>query len=118
GAVDIFGVVGAYSPIKAVVFKTLLAHLAGATGIDQAAHTHAVTDLPVGDLRSHGGDHTRDLMADGQREIRLAPLIADGVDIAVTDAGSLDVDHHIISAGFPPLDCGDLEWRVWSGLLQ
>ena len=65
-----------------------------------------------------GLDDAGDLVADGQREVRLAPFVADGVDVAVADSGGLDVDDHVIGPGVAAFDVGNLERLVGAGLLQ
>ena len=118
GAVDVLRVVGADVALEAVLLLVGEALLAGPAGVHEAAHTHAVADLPVGDVAADGGDGAGDLVPDGEGEVRLAPLVADGVDVAVADAGGLDVDDHVVRTGVAALDRGDAERLVRAGLLQ
>jgi hypothetical protein len=117
-AVDVFDVVRADVAVQAVLLLTGQAFLALAARIHHAAHAHAVADLPVGDIGADGLDDAGDLVADGEREVRLAPFVADGVDVAVADAGRLDVDEDVIGSRIPAFDRGHAERLVRSGLLQ
>src|SRR5690606_6697730 len=67
---------------------------------------------------AHGGDDAGDFVADGEGEVRLAPLVADGVDVAVADAGGLDVDDDVVGARVAALDRRDAEGLIGPGLLQ
>src|SRR5699024_10577458 len=109
-------VVRADVPLEAVLLLAGAALQAGAAGVDHAAHAHPVADLPVGDVRADGGDDACDLVADGEREVRLAPLVADGVDVAVADPGGI----HTIRN-----ECGEAHFTltdslrmVWMSLWQ
>src|SRR5699024_5185858 len=117
-AVDVGGVVGADISSQAVLLLTGRALLAFAAGVDQAAHAHPVADLPVGDRVTDGLDDPGDLVADGEREVRLTPFVADGVDVAVADAGCSDVDDHVIGARGPTFDHAHTERLIGAGLLQ
>src|SRR5699024_2622633 len=118
GPVDIGGVVGAHVPLEAALLESRTALLAGAAGVDQAAHAAAIADLPGRHGLTDLFDDAGDLMADGQREVRLAPLVADGVDVAVADPGGPEVDDHVIGPGIAPLDGRVPERLIRSGLLQ
>src|SRR5699024_4313307 len=118
GAVDVDRVVGADVALEAVLLLPGAALEAGAARVHHAAHAHAVADLPVGDVRADGGDDARDLVADGEREARLAPLVANGVDVAVADPGGGDVDDHVAGPRVAALDGGDAERLIGAGLLQ
>lgn len=48
----------------------------------------------------------------------LAPFVADGVDIAVADAGSFDVDNYVVSARLTTLNDFDLERCFGAGFLE
>src|SRR5699024_2695105 len=117
-AVDVGGVVGADISSQAVLLLTGRALLAFAAGVDQAAHAHPVADLPVGDRVTDGLDDPGDLVADGEREVRLTPFVADGVDVAVADAGCPDVDDHVIGARGATFDHAHTERLIGAGLLQ
>src|SRR5699024_11446284 len=86
-AVDVGGVVGADISSQAVLLLTGPAFFAFAAGIDHAAHTHPVADLPGRDRVTDGLDDPGDLVADGEREVRPTPFVAAGVDYAVEDDG-------------------------------
>src|SRR5699024_6924069 len=118
GAVDVRRVVRADVPLEAVLLLAGAALQAGAAGVDHAAHAHPVADLPVGDVRADGGDAAGDLVAEGAREVRLAPLVADGVDVAVADPGGGDVDDHVAGPRVAALDGGDAERLIGARLLQ
>src|SRR5699024_9617825 len=104
-AVDVGGVVGAEISSQAVLLLTGRALLAFAAGVDHAAHAHPVADLPAGDRVTDGLDDPGDLVADGEREVLLTPFVADGVDVAVADAGC-PVDGDRVTDGID--DPGDL----------
>ena len=118
GVINVGGIIGPHATIEAVLLHSGLALLALAAGIDQAAHADAVPHLELSDLLPHSGDHAGDLMADGQRKVRFAPLVADGVDIRVADSCGLNVDDDVIGARLAALDGHDLEGLVRAGLLQ
>lgn len=117
GAVDVVGVVGSDVSAEAVVFKSCDALFAFATGVNEAADANAVADLPLGYIGANRRDNACDFVADGEREVRLAPFVADGVDIAVADAGSFDIDNYVVSARLTTLNDFDLERCFWVGLL-
>ena len=56
-------------------------------------------------------------MTNGQREVRLTPFVANGVNIRVADARSLDVDDDVIGARLATLDGHNLKRFVWACLL-
>ena len=100
-------VVGAdVSAAGAVLLEPGEAVVAFPAGVDEAAHTHPVTDLVPGDLRAHLGDHAGDLVSGNHRIARLAPLGAHGVDVGVADPGEVDVEPHIVRADVAPGDGG------------
>jgi hypothetical protein len=69
----------------------------------QPTPTRSPTFHPV-TFSADGFDDAGDLMADGQREVRLAPFVADGVDVAVADARRPDVDDDIVGTRIASLD--------------
>ena len=118
GPVDVFRVIGANVAVQAVLLHSGLALLALSAGVDEATDADAVTNLKLGDVLAHRGDNSGNLMADGQREVSLSPLITNGVDIRVADTRGLDVDNYIILARVAALDFHDLEWCIGRGLLK
>lgn len=118
GAVDVVGVVGSDVSAKAVVFKSCDALFAFAAGVNEAADTNAVADFPLGYACSNGRDHTCDFVAYCEWEMCLTPFIADGVDIAVADARSFDINNHIICAWVTAFNDLDLERCVGAGFLK
>ena len=101
------GVVGADGALGAVLLLAVLAELALAAGVDHAADADAVADLVLRDGGTHSRDDAGDLVPGHHREDGLAPLLAHLVDVAVADAGELDVDLHVVIAQGAALDqCG------------
>ena len=57
-------------------------------------------------------------MAHCQGEVRLTPLVADGVNIGVANTCSLDINDHIVFARIAALNFYDFEWCFRAFLLQ
>src|SRR5215211_3718498 len=91
----------------AVLLLAGLAVLALATGVDHAAHAHAIARCEAADLRADLGHDARDLMTGDGRVGDLAPLPAREVDVRVADAAELDVDADVPRADGSALD---LQW--------
>ena len=97
-------VVGADHALVAVLLLTLLARIAGATGIDDAAHANLVTDLVLADLLANRRDPADDFMPRHHRVDRAAPVVLGKVDIGVADAAVVNLDGNVIRAQGPTLD--------------
>ncbi|SHX54260.1 Uncharacterised protein [Mycobacteroides abscessus subsp. abscessus] len=65
-----------------------------------------VARLEFGYLGAYLGDDTGDLMTRDDGVVGASPLVADGVDIGVTDTGELDVDEDIVWTDLTTLDRG------------
>src|SRR5699024_3767446 len=120
-AVDVDGVVRADLPaLAAGAFLLLTLHAGRAlpARVHQAAHSHTVTRCEAGDLGTDRLDDTGDLMPDGEWEVRLSPLVADGVDVAVADPRGPDVDEDVARSHLTPLEVSDTERLIGAGLLQ
>ena len=63
-----------------------------------------VADLVAAHVRADLGDAADDLVAGGEGVLLGTPLVADGVDVGVADAGELDVDEHVV---LPDVAAGD-----------
>lgn len=81
----------------------------------QLGHSrHELTKQPTpawspgefGYLGAYLGDDTGDLMTRDDGVVGASPLVADGVDIGVTDTGELDVDEDIVWTDLTTLDRG------------
>ena len=103
-AVVALRVVGADRGLGAEHLHAVLARLALAARVDEAADADPVADGVAGDLVTDRDDGAGDLVADGQREVRGAPLLAHGVDVGVADAGVGDGDADVVGAQVAPLD--------------
>ena len=76
------------------------------------------TRSPTANLVTPGptsDDDAGDLVAGHHREDRLAPALADLVDVGVADAGELDVDQHVVLADRAALDGGALQRSLGGG---
>ena len=69
----------------------------------------------VVDLGADLGDGAGDLVADDDGVRHVAPLAAGGVDVAVADAGELDVDQDVVVAQVAPLERDRLEGTICLG---
>ena len=118
GAIYVFGVIGAHIAIQAVLLLSVATLFALATGVDQAANANAVADFKLRDLIAHGFHDAGNLVAHRQREVGLTPFVADGVNIGVADARSLDINDHVVFARIAALNFYDLEWCFRAFLLQ
>ena len=103
-AVVALRVVGADRGLGAEHLHAVLARLALAARVDEAADADAVADGVPGDLVTDLDDGAGDLVADGQREVRRPPLLTHGVDVGVADAGEGDGDADVVGAQVAALD--------------
>ena len=118
GSINVFRVIGSHRAVQAVLLLPIAALLADPAGIDQAAHTHAVARLKLGDLVPYRFDHAGDLVTHRQREVGLAPLIANGVNIRVANSGRLDIDDDVILARIAAFDFYGAKGCIWARFLQ
>ena len=108
-AVVALAVVGHDGALGAELLLAVLAELALAARVDHAADADAVADLVLRDAVTDGRDDTGDLVAGDHGEDGAAPLLADLVDVAVADAGELDVDEDVVVTQVAVLDGPGLE---------
>ena len=118
GAVDVTGVVCSHGPVETGLLLSCRALLTVAAGIDQTPDTHPVAGLVLRHLGTDGLDDTGDLVTDGEREMRVTPLVADRVDVGVTDTCSLDGNDDVVRARISPFDVDNPERRVRAFLLK
>ncbi|MNY36537.1 hypothetical protein D3C86_1710320 [compost metagenome] len=78
------------------MFVVEIAGGAADAGIDEAADADVVADLELRDLGADGFHDTGNLMAGNDRIDGVLPLVADGVDVRVADAGIFDVDDDVV----------------------
>jgi hypothetical protein len=103
-AVDVDRVVRADVAVRAEVLVAVQALLALAARIDHAADADSVADRVLRDVGSDLDDLADDLVPHDLRERDRTPLLADGVDVAVADAGVADRDEHVVRADVAALD--------------
>ena len=118
GAINVSGVVGTHEAIAAVLLLVGFAFFTFTAGIDQAAHSHAIANFPAGHLGPHCRDYTSDFVPNCKREVGFSPLVADGVNVAVTNASSLDVNDHIFGAGVTAFKIGNHKRFIKSEFLK
>ena len=80
----------------AVLFFSGPATGAGAVGVNDDADANEVAHFELRDGGANGFDGADDLMTRHHWVDRVAPLIADGVDVGVADAAPLDSDVDIV----------------------
>ena len=95
-AVQFGGVVGERDMFLAELFFVLLAGLARATGIDEAADAREVSHLEATDLFPDSDDPADDFVPRHARVGGRPPLAAGSVDVGVTDAAVGDLDNDVI----------------------
>src|SRR6266480_528136 len=104
--------------VRAELFKASFALWAGAVRIDHAADRGKIPGLVLGNRRADFGDTADDLMAGNDWVIRgheLAPLIADRMEIGVTDAAEKDLDLHVAVSWIATFDLGRRQPRCRTG---
>lgn len=69
-----------------------------ATAIDHAADTNKISNLVSGDVASHGGDSTDDLVPRYLGVRNRPPLPPHGMQVGVADAAEQDVDLDVVRA--------------------
>src|SRR5436189_2748388 len=95
--------------VRAELLEAGLALWAGCVRIDHAADRGEITWLVLGNGRAHLGHTADNLMARDDRVVcghELAPLIAHGMKIGVTDAAEENLDLHIAISWIATLDLG------------
>src|SRR6267143_985353 len=95
--------------VRAELLKASLALWAGAVRIDHAADRSEIACFVLGDRRADLDDTADDLVTGDNRVIRgheLAPLVADRMEIGVTDAAEEDLDLHVAVSWIATLDFG------------
>ena len=93
----VLGGIGERGALVAVVLFAALAGGALAAGVDDDADGRDAAHLELADCAANGRDAADDLMAGNERIDRLAPFVADHVQIGVADAAVENID-------------GDLAW--------
>ena len=97
--------------VRAELLQALLALRAGAVGIDHAADRGEVAGLELRDCGADLGDAADDLVAwnagiDSGHDV--APLVADLVEVGVTDAAEEDLNLHVV---FGWISTSDRRWK-------
>ena len=103
------GEVVSQGEIRTELLEARLALGAGAVGIDHAADCGEVAGLELRDRGADLGDAADDFMAGNARVDgghHAAPLVADLVQIGVTDAAVENFDLHVVFGGIAPRDRG------------
>src|SRR5437762_4643527 len=104
--------------IRAELFKASLAVRAGSIRVDHAADRSEIPGLVLGNRRADFGDTPDDLMTGDDWVIRgheLAPLIADRMEIGVTDAAEKDLDLHVVVSWLATFDLRGRQPRCRTG---
>ncbi len=103
-ALFVLGVIGEDGGVAlAVLLFAVGAGGALAAAIDHAADGGEVADLELLDFGADLGDAADDLVAGNHGVERIAPFIAGLVNVGVTDATEIDVDHNVLRTGIPVL---------------
>ena len=89
--------------MDAILLLSRVARLASHAAVDHAADRRQVADLDPRDLRTDGGDAADDLVPRQRRIERVAPIVADLVQVGMTDAAVKDVDRDIVRPQIAPL---------------
>ena len=108
------GEVVSQGEIRTELLKARLALGAGAVGIDHAADCGEVAGLEPGDGGADLGDAAHNLMARNagvNGGHRVLPLVANLVEIGVTNAAEQDFDLHVVFGGIAPRDRGRRQRR-------
>lgn len=117
-SVDITGVVSTDRPVEARLLLPCLALLTVSARVDQTSDAYSVSRFVLRDPGTNSLNDSGDLVTDGQREVRLAPLVANGVNVRMTDSSSFNVDDDVVGTRVSSLNLNDLEGLVRSILLK
>ena len=104
--------------VGAELLEALLALGTGAVGVDHAADCGDVADFEFGDSGAGFGNAADDLVAGNAGVYRgheAAPLIADLVEVGVTDSAEEDLELHVIFGWIAPRDRSGGKRRCCTG---
>ena len=117
-SVDIPGVVSTDRPVEARLLLPCLALLTVSARVDQTSDAYSVSRFVLRDLGTNSLNDSGNLMTDGQREVRLAPLVANGVNVRMTDSSSFNVDDDVVGTRVSSFNLDNFERPVRSILLK
>lgn len=86
--------------------------------VDQTSDAYSVSRFVLRDLGTNSLNDSGNLMTDGQREVRLAPLVANGVNVRMTDSSSFNVDDDVVGTRVSSFNLDNFERPVRSILLK
>lgn len=117
-SVDIMGVVSTDRPVETRLLLPGLALLTVSARVDQTSDAYSVSRFVLRDLGTNSLNDSGNLMTDGQREVRLAPLVANGVNVRMTDSSSFNVDDDVVGTRVSSFNLDNFERPVRSILLK
>ena len=95
-SVDISGIVSTDRPVETRLFLPCLALLTASARVDQTSDAYSISRFVLRNPGTNGLNDSGNLMTNGQREVRLAPLVANGVNVRMTDSSSFNVDDDVV----------------------
>lgn len=99
-----FGVVSSNHAFVAVVLLAILAVIAVAARVNEAANTSVITDLKLGHIFADSNNNSGNFVARNHREQSRAPLFASLVNVGVADTSIGNFDVHIVVTNCATLD--------------